>query len=61
MNMKSNIREIAFIDPAISDIDTLIAGLRPEIVPVRLDASSPAPEQMACVLEGFSGLRAFRA
>ena len=52
------IREIAFIDPAVADVDTLIAGLRPEVFPIRLDAVTPAPEQMARAVAGLSGLKA---
>jgi collagen type VII alpha len=52
------VKEIAFIDPAISDCDTLIAGLRPEIAAIRLDASTPAPAQIARALAGRHGLRA---
>ncbi len=42
--------------PSVSDLDTLIAGLRPEVAPVLLDTSEPAPAQIARALAGHSGL-----
>jgi hypothetical protein len=50
--------EIAFIDPNVSDIDTLIAGSRPDVDWVRLDGSEPAPRQIARALDGRNGLAA---
>ena len=50
--------EIAFIDLNVSDIDTLIAGFRPEVDWVRLDQSEPAPRQIARALDGRNGLAA---
>jgi hypothetical protein len=46
----TGIKEIAFIDGAVADLDTLLAGLRPEVEPVLLDALRPI--QMANVLRG---------
>jgi hypothetical protein len=57
-NMITLAREIAFIDPAVDDIETLLGGLRPEVYPIRLDAVTPAPAQMARALAGLSGLTA---
>jgi hypothetical protein len=44
--------EIAFFDPAVSDIDTLIAGLRQNIEPYLLDHRTPALAQIATALHG---------
>ena len=52
---KDRIREIAFIDPAVSDIEKLIAGVRPEVLLVRLDATTAAPAQIARALAGRTG------
>jgi hypothetical protein len=51
-------KEIAFIDRSVSDLDTLLAGLRPEVAPVLIHASEPAPAQIARGLRGQSGLSA---
>jgi hypothetical protein len=50
--------EIVFIDPGVDDIDVLLAGLRPEVEGVVLDAVQPAPRQMAQALAGRRGLAA---
>jgi Domain of unknown function (DUF4347) len=42
--------EIAFIDPDVSAIDLLLAGLRPEVEAVLLNGVEPAPRQMARVM-----------
>jgi autotransporter passenger strand-loop-strand repeat protein len=44
--------EIAFIDPGVSDIPTLLAGLRAEVEPILLDAGMPALTQIAAELRG---------
>ena len=41
--MPAIMTEIAFIDPAVSDVHVLLAGLRPEVEPILLDAAEPAP------------------
>jgi Hint domain/Domain of unknown function (DUF4347) len=51
-------REIAFIDPAVSDVHVLLAGLRPDVQPILLNAAEPAPRQMAAALRGRAGLDA---
>ena len=50
--------EFAFVDPGVSDLDVLLAGLRPDVEAIVLGAGESAPRQMAGVLEGRSGLRA---
>ncbi|WP_167514614.1 DUF4347 domain-containing protein, partial [Mesorhizobium intechi] len=50
--------EVVFIDPAVSDIGTLLAGLRPGVRPVLLDATRPAAAQMAAALAGRRDLAA---
>jgi hypothetical protein len=52
------LNEIAFIDPNVSYIETLIAGFRPEVEPVLLNATESAPRQMARAIAGRSGLSA---
>jgi Domain of unknown function (DUF4347) len=51
-------REIVFIDPTIEAIDVMLAGLRPEVEAVLLDAEQPAPRQMARALAGREGIEA---
>jgi hypothetical protein len=51
-------REIAFVDPNISDLDTLLAGMRPDVETILLTADEPAPRQMARSLAGRQGLEA---
>jgi hypothetical protein len=51
-------REIVFIDPAVTDIPILIAGLRHGVLPVRLSGAKPALEEIADTLRGRSGLDA---
>jgi len=43
-------REALFIDPGISDIDTLVGHLRSEVEPILLDQIRPATQQMAQVI-----------
>ena len=50
--------EVAFIDPAVADLDVLLGGLRPEVEPILLNATEPAPRQMARALAGRRGLEA---
>jgi hypothetical protein len=49
-------REILFIDPGVSDIETLLGHLRPEIEAILLDPVRPAAHQMAAALAGRHGL-----
>ena len=51
-------REIVFIDPAVADISGLIAGLRPEVVPVLLSGAMPTAEEIAQSLRSRHGLDA---
>lgn len=50
--------EVAFIDPAVTDLDVLLGGLRPEVEPILLNATEPGPRQMARALAGRGGLEA---
>jgi hypothetical protein len=52
------VTEIAFIDPAVTDVDALLAGLRPGIEGIVLNAAEPAPAQMARWLAGHDNLQA---
>src|SRR3954470_11027401 len=49
-------REIAFIDPAISDIDMLIASIRPDFAVIILKSIEPAVLQIAHSLMGCRDL-----
>jgi hypothetical protein len=51
-------REILFLDPGVSDIETLLGHLRPEVEPVLLDPVRPAARQIAAALAGEHGLAA---
>ena len=51
-------KEIAFIDRGIADIDSFLAGLRPDIEPIVLSSSQSAPAQIAKALCGRSALAA---
>jgi Domain of unknown function (DUF4347) len=51
-------REIVFIDPAVEAIDVMLAGLRPGVEAILLDAEEPAPRQMARALVGREGIEA---
>ena len=54
----SHVREIAFIDPAVVDIPVLVAGLRPEVVPVLLGGELPAAEVIARTVRDYEALDA---
>ena len=45
-------KQIAFIDCAVADIETLRAGLRPDIEAVMLSSLQAAPRQIAIALQG---------
>ncbi|MBV9553879.1 MAG: DUF4347 domain-containing protein, partial [Alphaproteobacteria bacterium] len=51
-------REIAFVDPSVDDLDTLLAGLRPEVSAVVLDRAVPVAAQIARALAHARGLDA---
>lgn len=53
-----HVTEIAFIDPSIDDIETIIRGLRPNLKAVVLDRVTPAARQIAHVLDGVDDLDA---
>lgn len=50
--------ELLFLDPAISDPDTILENLRPEVDAIVLDACRPAARQMAEALHDRGGLDA---
>lgn len=51
-------REIAFIDPSVPDLETLLGGLRPDLDAVLLSPYASAPCQIAQVLRGCCDLDA---
>jgi hypothetical protein len=52
------VREIVFVDPGISDLSTLLAGVRPDVEAHLLTTDEPALKQMARVTAGRRGLEA---
>lgn len=54
----SAVKEIVFIDRAITDLDSFLAGLRPDVEPIILDSHQSAPAQIAKALCGRSALAA---
>ena len=50
--------EILFVDPSVSDIETILGNLRPEVHPVVLDGNRPAVRQISAALETREGLDA---
>ena len=50
--------EILFVDPAVSDLETILGNLRPEVHAIVLDARWPAERQIASALAGHRGLDA---
>ena len=51
-------RELLFIDPAVSDIATLLGHLRPEVEAILLDPVRPAARQIAAAVAGERDLDA---
>src|ERR1700719_2666529 len=51
-------REILFVDPGVSDIETLLGHLRPEVEAILLDPGRPAAHQIAGAVAGHHGLDA---
>jgi hypothetical protein len=51
-------REILFIDPGVSDIETLLGHLRPEVEAILLDPDRPAARQITAAVAGRHGLDA---
>src|SRR5262249_11964980 len=54
----ATLREIAFIDRNVDDLETLLAGLRPELAPILLSDDEPALRQMARLVRDCDGLEA---
>jgi uncharacterized protein DUF4347 len=50
------ISEIVFIDRNVDDLDTLLAGRRPDVEAIVPSNDEPAPRRMACALRGREGL-----
>ena len=50
--------EVLFIDPSVSDLNTIIQNRRPEVEAIVLDASRPASRQMAEALHDRHSLAA---
>jgi hypothetical protein len=50
--------EILFVDPSVSDLDTILGGLRPGVEAIVLDAAQPVARQIAAALEGRHGVSA---
>jgi Domain of unknown function (DUF4347) len=51
-------REIAFIDRRVDHLQTLLAGIRPDIEAILLSNDEPAPRQMARAVQGRGDLDA---
>ena len=51
-------REIVFVDQNVSDLHSLLAGLRPDVEPIVLTASERATAQIATALKGRDDLHA---
>ena len=58
VNASARAREIAFIDRTVSELDSLLSGLRPEVEAVVLSDSQPATAQIAAALQGHGKLDA---
>src|SRR5215831_19888517 len=54
----ATLREIAFIDRNVDDLETLLAGLRPELEPILLSDDEPALRQMSRLVRDWDGLEA---
>ncbi|UVK46587.1 DUF4347 domain-containing protein [Mesorhizobium sp. AR07] len=50
--------ELLFVDSAVSDLDTILRNLRPEVEAIVLDRRAPPARQMAVALEDRGGLDA---
>ena len=53
--------EIAFIDPVVDDLQTLLKGIRPNVERVLLNDYEPALRQMARAVQGRRGMEAIHA
>src|SRR5437879_1593475 len=54
----ANCKQIAFVDPSISDLPNFLAGLRPDVEAIVLAPSEPALAQIARVLKDREGIDA---
>ena len=50
--------EILFVDPVVSDLETILGNLRSEVHAILLNARSPVTRQIATALEEYRGLDA---
>ncbi|MFD1981429.1 DUF4347 domain-containing protein [Mesorhizobium newzealandense] len=50
--------EILFVDPTVSDLQTVLGNVRPEVQAIVLDGRRPAAQQIAAALAGHAGLDA---
>src|SRR5262249_14590192 len=51
-------KEIAFVDPGVSDLSTLLSSLRGGVRAILLSPAGDAVRQIAAALDGVSGLQA---
>ena len=51
-------REILFVDPSVSDLETILGSLRQEVEAIMLDPVRAPARQIAAALEGRTGLDA---
>ena len=54
----ASVSEILFVDPSVSDLETILGNLRPEVHAIVLDGNRPAVRQIAAALETCEGLDA---
>ena len=54
--MHAPAREIAFVDPKVDNLKSLLGGIRPDVDVFMLTADEPALRQMARAVEGRDGL-----
>jgi len=50
--------EVLFVDPSVSDLDTILGNLRPRVEAIVLNAARPSARQIAAALKGREGLDA---
>jgi hypothetical protein len=55
---RAHAREIVFVDPGVSDIETIVGHLRPEVEAVLLDPVRPAAHQIEAAVASRHGLDA---
>src|SRR5260221_930074 len=53
----SAVKEIAFVDPGVSDLGTLLGSLREGVRAVMLDRTGDAVRQIAAAVDGIAGLQ----